>query len=527
MTQIHWTSPVSADFGTAADWSGGKVPGAGDDAILDATGSPFTVTSNVDETVGSIRTASNATLDIAGGDFTASAGTGAGVNAGRIIVGPGAALSFGGTLENTGSIELVTSIGHNLQLNMAGPLINQAGGVIDASGGASGVVTTTQPITNDGVLESTGAGTLLEFDNATINGSGQIFAGAGASVRLGNSTVIGGVLNTAAGGRIDIATLEEEAHASFTGGGSFTNAGTIALDGVGASLILDEASALTGGGTVQLNGEIKGTTRSVVLTNVDNTMAGAGLLGGGALTLINEAAGVIDADNSVALTIDTGTSIITNAGLIEAAGAGGNGVIDSAVRNTGTLAAAGGTLTVNGAVTGAGSATINGGTLDFTSKFNENVKFTGQGGQLVLADSQAYTRKISGFSLTGKTSLDLGDIGFVSSTEATFSGTTRSGVLTVTDGTHTAKINLVGDYLGSTFTAAGDGHGGTIVVDRPSAGRPVADPAAATPTALAPVHQFVTAMAALGAGSAGAMHAAADAWRAPASMLTAPRMHMA
>jgi hypothetical protein len=355
MTQIHWTSPVNADFGTAADWSGGKVPGAGDDALLDAAGSAFTVTSNLDETVGSLQTAANATLDIAGGTFTAETGTGGGVNAGRIIVGSGAALSFGGAIDNTGSIELVTSIGHNLQLNIAGPLINQAGGVIEASGGASGVVATTQPITNDGVLESTGAGTLLEFDGALITGSGQIFAGAGASVRLGNSTVIGGVLNTAAGGRIDIATLEEEAHASFTGGGSFTNAGTIALDGVGVSLIFDEASALTGGGTVQLNGgEIKGTTRSVVLTNVDNTMAGAGLLGGGALTLINEAAGVIDADNPAALTIDTGTKIITNAGLIEAAGAGSNGVIDSAVRNTGTLAAAGGTLTVSGAVTGAG-----------------------------------------------------------------------------------------------------------------------------------------------------------------------------
>jgi hypothetical protein len=39
------------------------------------------------------------------------------------------------------------------------------------------------------------------------------------------------------------------------------------------------------------------------------------------------------------------------------------------------------------------------------------------------------------------------------------------GVLTVTDGTHTAKIKLRGDYLGSIFTLSSDGHGGTLVRD--------------------------------------------------------------
>jgi hypothetical protein len=38
-------------------------------------------------------------------------------------------------------------------------------------------------------------------------------------------------------------------------------------------------------------------------------------------------------------------------------------------------------------------------------------------------------------------------------------------VLTVTNGTQTAEINLTGDYLASTFTASSDGHGGTTVVD--------------------------------------------------------------
>ena len=53
--------------------------------------------------------------------------------------------------------------------------------------------------------------------------------------------------------------------------------------------------------------------------------------------------------------------------------------------------------------------------------------------------------------------------------EASFSGDASGGVLTVTDGTHTAHIHLAGDYTASTFVAASDGHGGTIVTDPPRA----------------------------------------------------------
>ena len=150
---------------------------------------------------------------------------------------------------------------------------------------------------------------------------------------------------------------------------------------------------------------------------------------------------------------------ITNAGLIESTGAGGL-IVNSAVTNTGTLAVNAGTLTVEGAVTGAGSVTIAGGTGDFTSTFFERVAFTGASGTLELAHSQTYTGAISGFSTTGTTSLDLGDISFVSGTsKASYSGTTSSGTLTVTDGSHTAKITLEGDYLTSTFSVSSDGHG--------------------------------------------------------------------
>jgi hypothetical protein len=39
------------------------------------------------------------------------------------------------------------------------------------------------------------------------------------------------------------------------------------------------------------------------------------------------------------------------------------------------------------------------------------------------------------------------------------------GKFTVADGTHTANIALLGNYLASTFVASSDGHGGTYVVE--------------------------------------------------------------
>jgi len=38
------------------------------------------------------------------------------------------------------------------------------------------------------------------------------------------------------------------------------------------------------------------------------------------------------------------------------------------------------------------------------------------------------------------------------------------GALSITDGTHSAKIALFGNYIASSFALASDNHGGTMVV---------------------------------------------------------------
>ena len=39
------------------------------------------------------------------------------------------------------------------------------------------------------------------------------------------------------------------------------------------------------------------------------------------------------------------------------------------------------------------------------------------------------------------------------------------GTLSVSDGTHTANLALLGSYMASNFAMASDGHGGTAVTD--------------------------------------------------------------
>ncbi len=105
---------------------------------------------------------------------------------------------------------------------------------------------------------------------------------------------------------------------------------------------------------------------------------------------------------------------------------------------------------------------IAGGTVKFDGLFSQSVAFDAAG-TLDLSESTRFRATIAGFS--AETTLDLRDIGFVNSNEATFTGTVSGGRLIVIDGVHTARIRLSGDYVGATFTASSDGEGGVVVTE--------------------------------------------------------------
>lgn len=80
--------------------------------------------------------------------------------------------------------------------------------------------------------------------------------------------------------------------------------------------------------------------------NVDNTIAGGGQIGEGtSMFLVNQAKGVINANQAAALIVNTGGNVIANTGLMESTGTvalNGGLVLDNAVNNQGgTILAAG------------------------------------------------------------------------------------------------------------------------------------------------------------------------------------------
>jgi hypothetical protein len=107
-----------------------------------------------------------------------------------------------------------------------------------------------------------------------------------------------------------------------------------------------------------------------------------------------------------------------------------------------------------------------GATLELTSTYPGTVTFASTTGTLKLDNSTSFAGTVAG--MAGSDTLDLADINFATIGTPSFSGTSTAGVLTVTDGSHTANIALLGSYIASTFTVSSDGHGGTFVGDPPT-----------------------------------------------------------
>ena len=249
-------------------------------------------------------------------------------------------------------------------------------------------------------------------------------------------------------------------------GGTIGNTGTIVLNSSGDHTelqIIGDGVTLEGGGQLTLSDSsantIVGTGPNDTLTNVDNTISGAGEIGSGdgTLTLVNEAHGTIEAnDAGGTLTLETGTTI-TNNGVLEALN--------------------GGTLQILDPVTGSGSAIVAGGTMIFDAQSNMNVTFNNGPngttyGELVLGDASGFSGQISGFTGTApdpahSDAIDLVGINYNSSA---FSETynASNGLLTVTDGTHAASLTF--DNFNGTLSFASDGNGGTLITDPAATG---------------------------------------------------------
>ncbi|MBZ9711559.1 adhesin, partial [Mesorhizobium sp. ESP7-2] len=255
--------------------------------------------------------------------------------------------------------------------------------------------------------------------------------------------------------------------------GTINNTGLISLDAASNETLLQliqHGITLQGGGQIVLSDSdwnvISGTSTDVTLTNVDNTISGAGQLGDGLLSLNNQ--GTIIATGTHALVIDTGANTTVNSGTLEATGSGGL-TITGTLANSGLIWANGGNITINGQVTGEGDAIVgNLSKLEFGTASSAGVTFAqNAAGTLELDDSFDFSGRIGG--ITNDDKLDLNDILFGTGTTVAYQASQdgSGGTLIVSDGAHNATLHLLGTYDANGFKLADDGEGHTVVTYNP------------------------------------------------------------
>ena len=265
------------------------------------------------------------------------------------------------TLTNSGLIDA------NLPVPIFQPLTIQAGGTANlvntgtlrASGnGKLRLIPGTHTVDNTGgIIAAADPNSVVEFSGAltggTLSGAGQIHLVSGAQTTLTRIT------NEA------LLLLDYSSQVKLVG--ALTNRGHIVFSSSNPLYLYISGGAvqLDGGGIVDLGlrGQIGGQSTGQYLTNVDNTLRGAGQIGDSYLTFAN--AGVVDANlpwpANPPLVIQWGNGGVVNSGRLQASG---NGKLrltagGQPLENTGGVIAA---VDPNSVVEIQG-ASINGGTL--------------------------------------------------------------------------------------------------------------------------------------------------------------------
>jgi hypothetical protein len=390
-------------------------------------------------------------------------------------------------IANGGIVEAAK--GAVLTIDCAGAIVEITNhGTLEAKGGELDIVR--EAVTNTGTLQAIEGGTVKLTSLTVSNDYGTVSVEHGSTLDLDGSTIHGGTvsvdgtLDATGGSAITEADLEIGDHGVVEA----THGGVLTIDPHGAVGITNHGILEADGGEIDVIHEAvanadtlqavdKGVLKleSLTVTNTVDGEVSAGLKS--MLDLVDAIikGGTID----IAGTLDsTGDSAIdgahiVNSGLLEVTG--GTLTIDAAshIDNTGTVEAAnGGTLIVEGALSGkaeiAGDSTIElGANSDEAYEYAHITFADGSTGTLKIDHAESFKGDIAGLD---DNTLDLADITFNSHTKVSFVGDANGGTLTIVntdDPTKVAHIHLDGDYLGSSFSATDDGHGGTDITETP------------------------------------------------------------
>ena len=251
--------------------------------------------------------------------------------------------------------------------------------------------------------------------------------------------------------------------------GTLDNTGTIALLGSGDTTLLQiiqHGLTLTGGGSLTLSDSasnvVAGTLASVSLTNIDNTIAGAGQLGAGSLTLIN--GGSILANGVHALVIDTGSNVVVSTGTLSSTGSGGL-IIMSDVDNSGLISAFDSQVVFGGALLGSGSVHLGGhAALHLEgSATNSIVIDVDASASIELGAPDHVVGTIAGLNDDDVIDFVTMFFGANSSVEYHSNAEGTGGTLHVTDGTHSSNLTMIGNYDANQFHVSADVDGSLLL----------------------------------------------------------------
>ncbi len=454
---VRWINPASGDWGVAANWDAGRVPGGGDDAIIDRSGIIVTHASGTDAVH---------SLTIANGTFTLSGGsldlmnstlqgnstlnlTGGTLN--HAMIPRGITLS-GSTIANsiiTGNVIGTTDGG-----TLSGVTLN---GDLDLTTPATrmcnqsctyvvGLVYVTNGLTLNGTARIGGAGAMA-YDNLvflgtqTLGGHGSIIFGPLPPIIIGSQS-LGNFLGDAAFATFTIgSTIAVNGKYGDIGaddGGPFINQGTITADTAGGTIVVNFGDGGRNTGTLQAQG---GDLRAI---GSDWTNPG------GTLTLASgtlELGGLNNSSGRLALVVPAGGALrffdccgLKNTGGVFTITAAEGGTVMIA----GTIANTVGTVNLSGAgVFELAGGSINGGTIAETN------------GAVLVGSAGADISELNGVTLDGDLNLTRPATVPVPSTVFISGGLTLNGTLRIGGHGHLAYGSL---YFLDTETLNGNGH---------------------------------------------------------------------
>jgi autotransporter passenger strand-loop-strand repeat protein len=400
--------------------------------------------------------AANAISVLKGGILEVYAGA---ATSGSLLVGGGEGVQGGGvdngaTLFSGGYLNL-----HSGGTAKATKVLN-GGNETVLSGGRAAVA-----VVSSGGLLNVSSGGLANAISVLKGGILEVYAGAATS----GVVLIGGGEGLQGGGVDSGATLSSGGYLNLHSGGAANatnvlNGGneTVLSGGLASGAVISSGGLLnvSAGGVADATSVLSGAT---VETYARGTAYRSLLVGGGE--------GIQSGGVDIGAVLSNGGYLnVHYDGLASATDVLSGGM--ETVLSGGVLADAtvmsGGVLVISSGATVKSGLTLSGGTEMLLGAVANGVaiSFATSGGELVLGDAPAFSGTIAGMHDSSER-VDLGGFDYSSSEKISWTeaANNTSGVLTIVDGSKTAKLALVGSYVKGNFVLSADGAGGTIVVD--------------------------------------------------------------